>query len=100
MSLRSPSSTRDPFRLLAIIGIVVGLGIVIGGAVFWAVTGRQSSLVMGAGMVLAIGGGLRNLAASYMAQFPSYVEPRVPPADQASILRPPVEPPVEHTGET
>jgi hypothetical protein len=97
MSFRTTRESRsDPFRLLAIIGIVIGLLIVIGGAVFWAVTGRQSSLIMGAGMVLAIGGGLRNLAASYMAQFPTFEPPR-PPEVQPPVM--PLPPPPEHTGE-
>jgi hypothetical protein len=87
-SRRTHSAGSDPFRLLAIIGIVIGLLIVVLSAVFWLLTGRQSALVMGAGMTLAIGGGLRNLAASYMSQFPVYAPPRPP-----ELLEPEPRPP-------
>lgn len=65
-------SPRDPFRTLAIIGIVLGLALVLFAAVFWAVTGRESSLLVGAGLTLSIGGGLRNLVAGIAGQIPAY----------------------------
>lgn len=68
----SSSVRRDPFRALAIAGIVLGLALVLFAAVFWAATGRESSLLVGAGLTLSIGGGLRNLFAGIAEQFPAY----------------------------
>lgn len=84
--------------MLAIAGIVLGLLLVIGAAVFWAVTGRQSTLIVGAGMTLAIGGGLRNMLAGLVDQIPGYErhipqEPFLPPTPP-----PPTPAPAEDEG--
>jgi hypothetical protein len=54
---KAPSS-RDPFRLLAYLAIVLGMAIVAGGCVYWVLTGRSSDLIFGAGVTLTIGGPL------------------------------------------
>lgn len=69
---------RDPFRMLAIIGIVLGLVIVAAAMIFWFVTGRESSLFVGAGLTLSIGGGLRNMVAGIAEKFPDYERVREP----------------------
>lgn len=62
MSLTDPSQEsrakiprRDPFRTLALTGIILGMVIVTGATVFWGLTGRSSSLIIGAGIALSIG---------------------------------------------
>jgi hypothetical protein len=50
------SAGPDPFRALALLSIVLGMLIVAGGVVFWALTGRESSLIIGTGVALTIGG--------------------------------------------
>lgn len=92
---RTPYRRRhqhDAFRTLAIAGIVLGLLLVIGAAVFWAVTGRQSTLIVGAGMTLAIGGGLRNMLAGLVDQIPGYE--RHEPLDPPVFFEAPPPPPV------
>ncbi len=82
----SPSHPSDPFRLLAILGIILGLLIVIAAAVFWALTGRESTLIVGAGMALATGSGLVNRAAQILGLIPDY---QPPPAQLPPSKRPP-----------
>lgn len=65
----------DPFRLLAIAAIILGMVLVLAAAVFWFLTGKQSAVIMGAGVSMAIGGGLRNLLASLVSQIPEYIPP-------------------------
>lgn len=48
----------DPFQLLAIASVLLGMLIVVGAALFWAITGRQSSLIVGTGLLLTTGGPL------------------------------------------
>jgi hypothetical protein len=45
-------------RRLSQLSIVIGMALVVGGAVFWAITGRQSDLIMGTGGMLTLGGPL------------------------------------------
>jgi hypothetical protein len=83
---RRPS---DPFRALAISSIILGMLIVIGGAVFWTLTGRESSLLIGAGVTLTIGGGLRNVLVDLVDQLPIYLPPpeELPPSDTPAQRR-------------
>lgn len=87
-------TSLDPFRVLAVLGIVVGLLMVIGAAVFWGLTGRESSLIVGAGMMLAIGGGLRNMLTSLADRLPIQPPPVEPPAPPL----PPTPPPASQEG--
>lgn len=77
--INSSSARRDPFRALAIAAIVLGLAIVLFAVVFWAVTRRESSLLVGAGLTLSIGGGLRNYLAGIAERVPDYEAPRESP---------------------
>jgi hypothetical protein len=52
--------------------------IVVAGFAVWYLTGRESSLIMGSGLVLATGGGLREAAGQILDRLPRY-EP--PPAE-------------------
>jgi hypothetical protein len=70
-----PQRPSDPFRTLAIMSIILGMLIVIGGVVFWTLTGRESSLIIGAGVTLTIGGGLRNVLVGLIDQLPIYLPP-------------------------
>ena len=83
MSTQPPQKLpRDPFRLLALLGIVIGLLIVTAACVFWALTGRESTLIVGAGMALATGSGLANRAATMLGLLPNYAPPppEIPPS--------------------
>jgi hypothetical protein len=56
--MNSKEAERPERRHRSLLSGIVGLGITVGGAVFWAVTGRQSDLIMGSGLFLALGGSL------------------------------------------
>lgn len=73
---RSRSRRRaDPFRLLALVTIVLGMTIVVVGFVVWYFTNRESSLLIGAGLVMATGGGLRAAAETLLERLPQYQPP-------------------------
>jgi hypothetical protein len=78
MSRSTPRARRessDWFQILALTGIAVGILIVIAGFVVWFLTNRESSLIVGAGLALASGGGLRQLGEKYLSQAPQYQSP-------------------------
>lgn len=79
---RPNTSERDAFWVLAVLCIILGMLLVLSAAVFWALTGRQSSLIVGAGLTLAIGGGLRNTLYSIANQLPDYDRERAEDREQ------------------
>lgn len=84
---------RDPFRILAIATIVLGLVIVIAAVVFWMLTGQQSSLMVGAGLALAGVGSMQRIASYYESQMMAPPPPPPAPPGPPTAAPPPIAPP-------
>lgn len=67
----------DWFLILAIAQIVLGMLIVVAAFVFWFYTRRESTLFVGTGLTLAVGGGIQRLLSRVGIRLPDYdpVEP-------------------------
>lgn len=88
---------HDPFRILAIITIILGLVLVIAAFVIWWQTHQQSSLMVGAGLALAGVGGMQRIASYYESQIttPPPPPPPIPPVPPVQPTTPPVTPPAD-----
>lgn len=56
MTRLGPARRVDPFTILSLVSIILGMVIVAGAVTFWALTGRESSLIIGTGVALTVGG--------------------------------------------
>lgn len=73
---RSRAKNRvDPFRLLALTSIILGMLIVVVGFAVWYFTDRESSLIIGSGLIMATGGGLRGAVQPLLDRLPEYQPP-------------------------
>ena len=92
--MSSPRPPWDPFRLLAVAAIVLGMLIVIGGCLVWFFTGRQvPDVIFGGGLTLTLGGGLREWAATAIERFPRYAPPPAELPQPPPPAPPPLPPP-------
>lgn len=73
--IEQPKGRTDLFQVMSIACIVLGMVLVISAAIFWFLTGRESATIMGAGVTLAIGGGVRNMLKGVLDKLPAYVPP-------------------------
>ena len=86
----------DPFRLLAVACIVLGMLIVVGSIVLWLVTGRANTAIIETGGGMAIGGGFKEMVSGILDRFPTGYS--VPPAQIPGAHTEP--PPHEQNGTT
>lgn len=78
----------DPFRVLALIGIGLGLLIVVFSAVVWYLTNRENTGIMTMGVGLATAGGLKEGVERLLGRLPSYYQPD--PDPEPPLPTPPV----------
>lgn len=83
---------RDPFQVLAVLTILLGMMIVAGGAAFWMLTGRESSLIIATGVALTLGGPVGDRISSSVRKLSEVLyysqQPYDTPPDETEELQP------------
>lgn len=75
---REPSPQQLSARTLQILGVVL----IVGTAIFWAFTNRESALLMGAGITLATLGWLQRAFATFQERLPPYDDEEHPDQEE------------------
>lgn len=79
---REPSPQQLSARTLQILGVVL----IVGTAIFWAFTNRESALLMGAGITLATLGWLQRAFVTFQSRVPTYDDEEEHPESEEYLL--------------